>query len=113
LESKKCYDFLQSIVPMLKTGLVANLEDNQEVEASLEGEYVREDGAVRSVHLWHTPSTGSLGLEMTLAPHTPIILQGPRPGTPTSTPPASSQGAHPLAVQLGAATTSEGCVAAG
>jgi hypothetical protein len=80
---------------MLKTGLVANLEDNQEVEAGLEGEHVREDVAVRSAHLWHPPSSGSPALEMILGPHTPAILQGPRPGTPASTPPAGTQGAHP------------------
>jgi hypothetical protein len=36
---------------MLKTGLVANLEDSQEMEADLEGGYVREDGSVHSASL--------------------------------------------------------------
>jgi hypothetical protein len=81
---------------MLKTGLVANLEDSQEMEADLEGGYVRKDGFVRSASLWHTPSAGSTNLAMMLAPHTPPIAHAPRPKVPFSaSSPSGSQGDHP------------------
>jgi hypothetical protein len=68
-------------VVVLKIGLVANPEDNQELEINLEGGDAGEDGPVHTTHFQHSSSSGSPALVTLLAPLTPTISQALRPGT--------------------------------